>query len=40
MYIEDGLILEIGNHKELMEIENGRYRKMHKEQFDNVGVLE
>ena len=39
MYIEDGLILEIGNHKELMEIENGRYRKMHKEQFDNVGVL-
>ena len=29
MYIEDGLILEIGNHKELMEIENGRYRKMH-----------
>ena len=40
MYIEDGLILEIGNHEELMEIENGRYRKMHKEQFDNVGVLE
>ena len=40
MYIEDGFILEIGNHKELMEIENGRYRKMHKEQFDNVGVLE
>jgi len=40
MYIEDGLILEIGNHKELMEIENGRYRKMHKEQFNNVGVLE
>ena len=40
MYIEDGLILEIGNHKELMEIENGRYRKMHKEQFDNVEVLD
>ena len=40
MYIEDGLILEIGNHKELMEIEDGRYRKMHKEQFENVGVLE
>ena len=40
IYMEDGLILEIGNHKELMGIENGRYRKMHKEQFDNVGVLE
>ena len=40
IYMEDGLILEIGDHKELMEIENGRYRKMHKEQFDNVGVLE
>jgi len=40
MYMEDGLILEIGNHKELMGLENGRYRKMHKEQFDNVGVLE
>ena len=40
MYIEDGFILEIGKHKELIEIENGRYRKMHKEQFDNVGVLE
>ena len=40
IYIEDGLILEIGNHKELMEIENGRYRKMYKEQFDNVEVLD
>ena len=40
MYIEDGLILEIGNHEELMEIENGRYRKMYKEQFDNVEVLD
>jgi ATP-binding cassette subfamily B multidrug efflux pump len=40
IYIEDGLIIEIGNHKELMGIENGRYRKMHKEQFDNVEVLD
>ena len=38
--MEDGLILEMGNHKELMEIENGKYRKMHKEQFYNVEVLD
>ena len=40
IYMEDGLILEIGNHKELMEIGNGRYRKMYKEQFDNVEVID
>ena len=36
MYMEDGLILETGRHEDLMDRENGKYRKMHKEQFTNV----
>jgi len=39
IYMEDGLILEIGSHKELMEAENGRYRQLHQEQFANVEQL-
>ena len=39
IYMEDGLILEIGSHKELMEIENGRYHQLHQEQFANVEQL-
>jgi subfamily B ATP-binding cassette protein MsbA len=39
IYMEDGLILEIGSHKELMEVENGRYRQLHQEQFANVEQL-
>ncbi len=39
IYMEDGLILEMGSHKELMKIENGRYLKMHHEQFTNVELL-
>ena len=39
IYMEDGLIIETGNHKELMEKENGRYRKLHEEQFTNVELL-
>ena len=36
IYMEDGLILETGRHEDLMDRENGKYRKMHKEQFANV----
>ena len=36
IYMEDGLILETGKHEDLMDKENGKYRKMHKEQFANV----
>ena len=39
IYMEDGLIIETGNHKELMKKENGRYRKLHEEQFTNVELL-
>ena len=39
IYMEDGLILEKGSHKELIGKENGRYRKLHKEQFTNVEIL-
>ena len=39
IYMEDGLILEKGSHKELMEVENGRYRQLHQEQFANVEQL-
>tara|TARA_A100001037_G_C15076007_1_gene601756 strand:- start:556 stop:1452 length:897 start_codon:yes stop_codon:yes gene_type:complete len=39
IYMEDGLVLETGNHKELMEKENGRYRKLHEEQFSNAELL-
>ncbi|SUZ69975.1 uncharacterized protein METZ01_LOCUS22829, partial [marine metagenome] len=36
IYMEDGVILETGNHYELIELENGRYHKMHQEQFINT----
>ena len=39
LYMEDGLILEAGKHEDLMYKENGKYRKMHKEQFSNVELL-
>ena len=31
IYMEDGVILETGNHYELIELENGRYHRMHQE---------
>jgi len=40
IYMEDGVILEAGNHYELIELENGRYRKMHQEQFSNTEILD
>ena len=40
IYMEDGVILESGNHYELIELENGRYRKMHQEQFSNTEILD
>jgi subfamily B ATP-binding cassette protein MsbA len=40
IYMEDGVILESGNHYELIELENGRYRKMHQEQFSNTKILD
>ena len=40
IYMEDGVIPEAGNHYELIELENGRYRKMHQEQFSNTGILD
>ena len=39
IYMEGGLIQETGNHKELIEKENGRYRKLHQEQFANSETL-
>ena len=39
IYMEDGVILETGNHYELIELENGRYHKMHQEQFSNTEIL-
>ena len=39
IYMEDGVILETGNHYELIELENGRYHKMHQEQFINTEIL-
>tara|TARA_B100001996_G_scaffold5580_1_gene4705 strand:+ start:1445 stop:3214 length:1770 start_codon:yes stop_codon:yes gene_type:complete len=39
IYMEGGLIQETGNHKELIEKENGRYRKLHQEQFANSEIL-
>ena len=39
IYMEDGVILETGNHYELIELENGRYSKMHQEQFSNTEIL-
>jgi len=32
IYMENGVILEQGNHKELLKIEDGKYKKLHKEQ--------
>ena len=32
IYMENGVILEKGNHKELLKIEDGKYKKLHKEQ--------
>ena len=40
IYMEDGVILETGNHYELIELENGRYHKMHQEQFSNTEILD
>ena len=40
IYMEDGVILETGNHYELIELENGRYSKMHQEQFSNTEILD
>mgnify|MGYP001272239120 FL=1 len=40
IYMEDGVILETGNHYELIELENGRYHKMHQEQFINTEILD
>ena len=31
IYMENGVILEQGNHKELLKIEDGKYKKLHKE---------
>ena len=39
IYMEDGVILETGNHYELIELENGRYHRMHQEQFSNTEIL-
>ena len=32
IYMENGVILEQGNHKELLKIQDGKYKKLHKEQ--------
>jgi len=32
IYMENGQILESGNHKELLQIENGKFKKLYKEQ--------
>ena len=32
IYMENGKILEQGNHKELLNIENGNFKKLYKEQ--------
>lgn len=32
IYMEKGQILESGNHKELLQIENGKFKKLYKEQ--------
>ena len=33
IYIEDGKILETGNHKQLLSIPNGKFKKLYEEQF-------
>ena len=32
IYMENGKILEQGNHKELLNIENGNFKKLYQEQ--------
>ena len=33
IYMENGKILEYGNHKELLSIDNGKFKKLYREQF-------
>ena len=33
IYMENGKILEYGNHKELLNITNGKFKKLYEEQF-------
>jgi len=33
IYMENGKILEFGNHKELLNINNGKFKKLYREQF-------
>ena len=33
IYMENGKILEFGNHKELLNIDNGKFKKLYREQF-------
>ena len=33
IYMENGKILEFGNHKELLSIDNGKFKKLYREQF-------
>jgi len=33
IYMENGKILEFGNHKELLNIDNGKFKKLYEEQF-------
>ena len=33
IYMENGKILETGNHKQLLSIPNGKFKKLYEEQF-------
>ena len=33
IYMENGKILESGNHKQLLSIPNGKFKKLYEEQF-------
>ena len=33
IYMENGKILEFGNHKELLNVDNGKFKKLYREQF-------
>ncbi len=33
IYMENGKILEFGNHKELLNLDNGKFKKLYMEQF-------
>ena len=33
IYMENGKILESGNHKQLLSISNGKFKKLYEEQF-------